>query len=185
MNGHHPRYLVAVLIAVWVSAVLVGLAPALGVVFRGRSRPASVAAVVLLLMAATARYGPPDPAAVRVELDQFGTITEDVIAAGCDGIGGEPKKAWPQVFHVNMTLRERGSNRVVVGATCREHSRSSPWQHRWTAGQYPDGFLLAALPGQEEVAVERACVLGLASVGPPCRCGAAVLIPMQPTAGGR
>jgi hypothetical protein len=133
-NNCHPRYLIAILTAVWVAVVLIGLVPALGAIVRGRYGTILVGgvAVGLLIAAATTRYGCPSLAGVRDNLDsRFGWATEDVLATGCDGIGGEYVSTWPLVFHANMVLHERGKDRVIVGVAF----RCSPWKYRWEVGR--------------------------------------------------
>jgi hypothetical protein len=177
-NNYHPRYLVAILTAVWVAAVLVGLVPALGAVVRGRrgTAAAGVVAVGLLVAAATARYGWPSPSGVRANLDsRIGWATDTLLNDRCDGIGGEYMTTWPVVFHANMVRYEHGDNRVIVGVSY----RSGPWKHRWAGSQYPDGFRLAVVPSEEETAVREANHYGLVPAGPRERRGELLILTLR------
>jgi hypothetical protein len=100
-----------------------------------------------------------------------------VLAAGCDGIGGDYLSTWPSVFHANMVLHDRDDERVIVGVSF----RSAPWQDRWAADRQPDGLRLAVLPDQEATAIREAARFGLAPVGPPERRGRVLVLTFRPT----
>lgn len=180
MNDHHPRYLIAVTTGLSV-ALLVGNGWIAILEQLSTQRPGLVwlTGIVVLLGSATYRYGFPSVSEVRDELSsRHGELTETVLAMPCDGIGGHPVNVWPHVFHANWTAYERGLDRRVMGVTCREHSRSSPWQHRWKGSDR--SWIIVTVHDQEPLARERAERLGLLPRVPSQQVGRAWVLDLQP-----
>ena len=128
-NAFHWRYLAP-------SAVLVHLAAASLLAeplarLRRTARPAALAAVVLLPVAALAAAGRPSLARVRADLDAAaGRLTADVLAARCDLVAGDYWSVWPAVWHATLALRERGELRTVHGVSHRTNPTVGAWWPR-------------------------------------------------------
>ena len=142
-NEYHPRYLVAATTTVAAILALLGLVPLLERIPRRREPLAIVLAGLLVLAGATGRYGWPSPQGVRTLLDEkCGTMTPLLLETQCEAVGGDYWVVWLAMFHVNMTLHERGDDRVVFGLGY----RCEPMTRRWA--NHPDGFRIG-LPNDE------------------------------------
>ncbi len=142
-NDFHPRYLVAALTSLTTALALLGLVPLLARIPSRTETPAIILAGVLLLAAATGRYSWPSPEGVRRLIDdKCGAMTSVLIETQCEAVGGDYWVVWMSMFHINMTLYERGEDRVVFGVGY----RSQPMRGRWL--QFPDGFRVA-LPEED------------------------------------
>lgn len=151
-NEYHPRYLVAITTTALVSLALVGLVPLLGRIPRRYEAFAIALSGIILLAGATGRYGWPSPSGVRRLIDEkCGALTPAVIESGCEAVGGDYWVVWLAMFHANMTLFERGDDRVLFGLGY----RCDPMRARWS--RYPDGFRIL-LPDEEMPHVESPAV---------------------------
>ncbi len=125
-NHHHPRYLAPAALLLHL-AVISLLAEPLARAARA-SRPALVAAVLALPLAALAVGGAPSLARVRTDLDVVaGKLTEDVLAARCQLIAGDYWSVWPAVWHASLVARERGIDQPVWGVS----HRATPTVVKW------------------------------------------------------
>jgi hypothetical protein len=57
-----------------------------------------------------------------------GRWTGDILAADCTHVSGDYWHVWPAVFHANMTLADRGEDRVVWGLTIRSNATRPLWR---------------------------------------------------------
>jgi hypothetical protein len=128
LNDYAPRYLLPSLILVQAALSILIVKPLGGTILaRARSRlPAVVAALLLLGVAPSS--GVPSLRRVRTDLDRLSVVTPDVLATGCTHIAGDYWTVWPAVFHVNLTLRERGESRTVWGVTYGAQPTSMVWR---------------------------------------------------------
>ena len=128
-NAFHWRYLAP-------SALLVHLAAASLLAeplarLRRTARPAALAALALIPVAALAAAGPPSLARLRGDLDAVaGRLTNDVLAARCDVLVGEYWTVWPTVWHAALVLHERGEARRLYGLTHRATPSAAVWWDR-------------------------------------------------------
>jgi len=134
-NDHHPRYLAPAAVLLHL-AILSLVAEPLARALRA-SRPALVAALVALPLAALAVGGAPSLARVRADLDaKTGSLTEDVLAARCQLIAGDYWSVWTGVWHASLVARERGL-RDEAGAGPRRvwgvSHRATPTVPQWKA----------------------------------------------------
>jgi hypothetical protein len=83
-----------------------------------------------LLAAAIATFGLPSLSEPRAALDRsIGMRTDDLIDSRSTHVVGGYFEVWPAVFHANMTLHERGEDRIVWGVS----HRCGPTLARWSA----------------------------------------------------
>ena len=138
INGYHPRYILAAILAITTSLALIGLIPILERLPNRFEMLALVVCGLLLLGGATARYGWPSVRAARDTIDEkCGAMTPTIVETGCEAIGGDYWRVWLSMFHANMVLYERGEDRVLFGIAY----RCDPMSRRWA--QFPDGFRVA------------------------------------------
>jgi hypothetical protein len=97
------------------------------IVANRRGRQPIVVASLLLLGVAWA-YGWPSLRRVRADIDRLSVLTPDLLASGCTHIAGDFWTVWPAVFHVNLTLYERGESGTVWGVTFGGQPTSALWQ---------------------------------------------------------
>ena len=132
-NHHHPRYLAPAAVLLHL-AVLSLLVEPLARAARA-SRPAFVAALLALPLAALAVGGAPSLAGVRADLDlKAGRLTEEVLAARCQLIAGDYWSVWPGVWHASLVARERGLRDAAGGGPWRVWGvshRSTPTVAQW------------------------------------------------------
>lgn len=126
-NAWHPRYFApsAALIQVGAVGLLAdGLAR-----LRATGRPAGVAAVALVPLAALLAWGAPSLAGARDDLARVaGSRTEAILAARCDLIAGDYWTVWPSTWHANELLSERGESRRIWGVAHRCSPTAPQWQ---------------------------------------------------------
>jgi hypothetical protein len=130
INLYAPRYLIPSVFLIQAAAtmmVVVPLASRAAPFLRRRGVVPAAVASLLLIGVATA-YGRPSVRGVRKDLDRFGRLTPDVLAAGCTHIAGDYWTVWPAVFHANLTMYERGEGRTVWGVTFRGQPASEIWK---------------------------------------------------------
>ena len=151
-NSCHPRYLLATTTMVATATAIIGLVPVLSRIPR-RFEPLAVIVAALCLFGAIAeRYGRPSPAIVRNILNEnCGTLTPVILESKCEAVGAEYWVVWMSMFHVNMTLYERGEDRVVFGVG----PRAEPMKPRWN--QYPEGFRVA-VPADDFLTVQSGAI---------------------------
>ncbi|GIW72660.1 MAG: hypothetical protein KatS3mg102_2202 [Planctomycetota bacterium] len=130
LNDLAPRYILPA-VALWLlGSMVVATGPLLALLSEPRRRLAAAAAAAPLLVVALLRYGVPSLQGVRADLDRsLGARTQEVIDSGATHVIGDYWKVWPTVFHVNLVLASRGSERRVWGVT----HRSLPTRHLWLA----------------------------------------------------
>jgi hypothetical protein len=118
----HPRYFVAGMCVLGVSALVVSLAPVMG-----RRRWVGLLACVLLLSAATVRFGWPGPHSARRSLERMaGTQAGVLLDCDVDAVAGGYWTVWPALFDYNLARYERGL-KPAVGITL----RGGTWMYRW------------------------------------------------------
>jgi hypothetical protein len=128
INDYVPRYLIPSALLVQAALAMVIVVP-LSAQISARGRRTWPALIGILLLASAAwAYGLPSVRRVRADLDRFGRLTPDVLAAGCTHIAGNYWTVWPAVFHVNLTLYERGESRTIWGVTFRGQPASERWR---------------------------------------------------------
>jgi hypothetical protein len=127
LNKYEPRYLLPSALLVQAALLLVIVAP-FGHVLAARRRILPPLAALLLFVSVVWAYGTPSIRRVRADLDRLGTLTPDVLASGCRFIAGDYWTVWKTVFHVNLTLYERGRDRQVWGITFRGQPTAELWR---------------------------------------------------------
>jgi hypothetical protein len=97
---------------------------------RPRSRfGLAVASTLVLLVASFWSYGSPSLAGVRRDIDhQCGALTDDILASRSTCLAGNYWKVWTSVFHVNLTLYEKGERRMFWGLTFRATPTLALWK---------------------------------------------------------
>ncbi len=141
-NSYHPRYLIAITTGLAVAVALVGLVPVFELLNPRWRRWALPLAAVLLLLAASARYGWPGPNVPgRVFEARLGDVAREVEAADPDAVGADYWLSWPIVHYVNQRRYERGDRRVLSALAL----RCGVWEGRWKR-DHPDG-LRVFIPG--------------------------------------
>ncbi len=132
-NHHHPRYLAPAALLLHL-AVISLLAEPLARLARA-ARPAFAAALLALPLAVLAVGGTPSLQRVRADLDAVaGTLTEDVLAAGCQLVAGDYWSVWPAVWHAALVTRERGLRDEAGGGPRRVWGvthRATPTVMQW------------------------------------------------------
>jgi hypothetical protein len=155
-NWSHWRYLAP-------SAVLLQLAAASLLAeplvrLRRTARPAALAALALVPLAALAS-GRPSLARVRADLDAAtGRLTPDLLAAGCDVVAGSYWTVWSAVWHGTLALRARGEDRQLHGVAHRATPTLPDWRDR-------PGVIVCCAAGEAPNAARWLRALGL----PPMR----------------
>jgi hypothetical protein len=130
LNTYEPRYLLPSALLIQGALVIVVVEPfGRAWVTRWR-RTLPPLAAALLFGSALWAYGTPSPRRVRADLDRLGTLTPDVLAAGCTHLAGNYWTVWKTVFHANLTLYERGDPRTIWGVTFRGQPASDLWRSR-------------------------------------------------------
>jgi hypothetical protein len=127
LNKYEPRYLLPSALLVQAALLLVIVEP-LRQAFASRRRMLPVLAASLLFPSVAWAYGTPAPRRVRADLDRLGTLTPDVLDAGCTHVAGNYWTVWKTVFHARLTLYERGDPRNVWGVTFRGQPASELWR---------------------------------------------------------
>jgi hypothetical protein len=173
-NFSHWRYLAP-------SAVLVQLAAAslLGEALarlRRTARPAALAALGLVPVAALAS-GAPSLARARADLDAAtGRLTPDLLAAGCDVVAGSYWTVWPAVWHATLARHARGDDRPIHGVAHRAGPTLPAWRGR-------PGVVVCCAAGEEPHAQRWLRELGLAPMRAAHRVGTVVVLEPDPAAG--
>jgi hypothetical protein len=128
-NAFHWRYAAPSALLVHLAALSLLAEPLARL--RRLARPAGVAALALVPVAAIAAYGPPSLGRVRADLDVVaGAYTPDVLAARCDLVAGDYWTVWPTVWHAALVAREAGLDRRVYGLTHRANPTAQFWRDR-------------------------------------------------------
>jgi hypothetical protein len=129
LNAFHWRYLLSSAVLLQVAAAALLAEPLARL--RRTARPAGLAALALVPVAALAVSGPPSRARVREDLDAAtGRLTPDLLAARCDVLAGSYWTVWTGVWHAALVLRERGEARRVYGLTHRATPTLGAWRAR-------------------------------------------------------
>jgi hypothetical protein len=144
INVYAPRYLIPSAILVQAALTMLVVVPLWGTFDARVRRLLTIAIAPLLLLAAATGYGLPSPGRVRTDLDRFGALTKDMLAAGCTHLAGDYWTVWPEVFHANLVLRERGEHRTLWGVTFRAQPPSVLWWYT------PLGRRIVAIPVHDE-----------------------------------
>ena len=129
INKYEPRYLIPSAMLVQAALVIVIVEPLRGRLANAAGRRLPVLVAGILFLGVVWAYGFPSPRRVRTDLDRLGALTPDVLAAGCTHIAGDYWTVWTTVFHVNLTLYERGESRSVWGLTFRGQPTSEIWRN--------------------------------------------------------
>ena len=128
LNVHSPRYIFPALLVLSTAMAILVVAPFEGRLFYTKWIPAAAAAA--MLVSALIAYGRPSVRIVRAEIDEnFGSMTNDILASRAELITGNYWKVWPAVLHANLVLYERGEHRAIYGATYRGSGTSRLWIH--------------------------------------------------------
>lgn len=173
-NWSHWRYLAP-------SAVLLQLAAASLLAeplvrLRRTARPAAVAALALVPLAALAS-GAPSLARVRADLDAAtGRLTPDLLAARCDVVAGSYWTVWSAVWHVTGALRARGEDRPVFGLAHRATPTLAAWRDR-------PGVTICCAAGEQPMAARWLRAFGLPPMRVARRAGAVEVLEPDSTGG--
>jgi hypothetical protein len=126
MNGHAPRYLLPALLLIQTALCAMVLGAIRG---KAGQNCVTLGMSVVLVLSVAGNYGAPSLTIVRACLDQrLGRHTEVVLAADCTHVGGDYWQTWTTVFHVNLTLRDRGDARQVWGVAYRGRATMQRWR---------------------------------------------------------
>jgi hypothetical protein len=130
LNNYEGRYGYMALPFVFVAATQLAIRP-LTQCCTSRWLPALEWAVMAAIVAAVfCVRGSPSLSGVRRDLDRQGTLTTDLLDAGCTHVLGNYWDVWPAVFHVNLVKYERGGDSQIVHGIA---NRSGPTLHLWRA----------------------------------------------------
>lgn len=147
-NAWHPRYFAPAAVLLQVAAV--GLLAEALARLPAAARPAGVAALLLVPLAAVASWGAPSLDGVRRDLARVaGARTGAILAARCDLIAGDYWTVWPSTWHANAALAARGERRRVWGIA----HRCTPTAPQWLA--LPRASLRACVAHGEEGMAEQ------------------------------
>lgn len=141
-SGFHGHYLFSCLLLLLIIPCAAIVIPALEAGWQRRLEPALLGCLVA---AAVASYGWPSLSGLRASLDAAcGRYTGLILANGVTHIAGSYWTVWPAVFHANLSLYERGSDRKVWSLTDRTVGIRRLWD------TFDDRRnLIAALPGDD------------------------------------
>jgi hypothetical protein len=136
LNDCENRYYKPGVFLIQAALVILAVGPVCAAVCERTRRRLYLLTAPVLVMAALAGSGPPSIARVRAAVSPPAVVatTEAVVQHRCNYIAGNYWCVWPRVFHANMTLRERGEQRVVWGVTFRGQATCIHWDPAETAG---------------------------------------------------
>ncbi|MBI3182355.1 MAG: hypothetical protein HYZ28_09450 [Myxococcales bacterium] len=126
-NGFSSRYLQPSIFVLQTCLLLAAMS-ALPAVFDHRRRTLISVAGAAMVAAIVIRYGPPRPNKLGEDLaDNFGSLTEELLAADCTHLAGDYWTVWPAVLHAELVLRERGEARHLWGVSHRSWATRELW----------------------------------------------------------
>jgi hypothetical protein len=119
-NGYTARYLFPSLMLMNVAAAGAALAPPIAALVISSQRFVATAACLLVPALAVSVHGWPSLGEARASLEKAsGGYTSDILDRNCTHVAGHYWDVWIAVYHANLTLAERGENRVVWGLAVR------------------------------------------------------------------
>ncbi len=129
INEFHDRYWVSTIIVFQTALVAIAVWPMLSQLSIRVNRGLRLGAIPVLFGVTIGSYGMPSVSNVRSDIDRsLGAHTAEIIDSGCTHVFGDFWDVWPAVYHANLTLRERGSSRLVWGIAVKSWPTRELWR---------------------------------------------------------